>query len=56
MLVVVMAAANPNQVPAVCDNLADQISTIHITSLCCVGGYCTYYWVFINTITTGMAR
>lgn len=42
MLEVVVTAPDPYQVPAVCDDLGDQVSAIHITSLCCVGSYYTY--------------
>ena len=43
---------DPHQVSAVCNDLAVQISTVHITSLCCVGGCYTYRNDPINTITT----
>lgn len=42
MLEVVVAASDAHQVPTVGDDLTNQISAIHITSLCCVGGYYTY--------------
>lgn len=52
MFEMMVTAPDPHQIPAVCNDLADQISTVHITSLCCVGGYYTYWNDLINTITT----
>ncbi|VVO44026.1 hypothetical protein PS723_06284 [Pseudomonas fluorescens] len=48
----VMTASDPDQIPSIRDDLAYQISAIHITSMWCVGGYYTHLNYPINTITT----